>query len=165
LYGRWLPDGRIICDGNETGHPERTYLVDMNGNEKPLTPEGILARAVTTDGKNLIVSDFDSTQFQLFPVDGGQPRPLPQLQKGDTPQDFSSDDKAILLRRSGKDGAIEIWRLELATGKRTLLRSLSAPGARAVARGLNVVSSRDEKSYAYTYHPAISTEYLVQGIR
>ena len=165
LYGRWLPDGRIISVGNETGHPERTYLVDMNGNEKPLTPEGILARAVATDGKNLIVSDLDSAQFQLFPLDGGQPRPLPQLQKGDTPQDFTSDDKAILLRRSGKDAAIEIWRLELATGKRTLLRSLSAPGARAVARGLNVVSSRDEKSYAYTYHPAISTEYLVQGIR
>src|ERR1700688_226678 len=106
LYGRWLPDGRIIFVGNETGHPERTYLVDMNGNEKPLTPEGILARAVATDGKNLIVSDLDSAQFQLFPLDGGQPRPLPQLQKGDTPQDFTSDDKAILLRRSGKDAAI-----------------------------------------------------------
>jgi hypothetical protein len=105
------------------------------------------------------------TQFQLFPVDGGQPRPLSQLQKGDTPQDFTSDDKAILLRRSGKDAAIEIWRLELATSKRTLLHSLTAPGARAVARGLNVVSSRDERSYAYTYHPALSTEYLVQGIR
>jgi dipeptidyl aminopeptidase/acylaminoacyl peptidase len=165
LYGRWLPDGRIVCVGNETGHPERTYLVDMNGNEKPLTPEAIVAHAVTTDGKNLIVSNLDSTQFQLFPVDGGQPRPLSQLQKGDTPQDFTADDKAILLRRSGKDAAIEIWRLELATGKRTLLHSLSAPGARAVTRGLNVVSSRDEKSYAYTYHPALSTEYLVQGIR
>lgn len=151
--------------GKRDGHPERTYLVDMNGNEKPLTPEGIVAHAVTTDGKNLIVSNLDSTQFQLFPVDGGQPRPLSQLQKGDTPQDFTSDDKAILLRRSGKDAAIEIWRLELATGKRTLLHSLSAPGARAVDRGLNVVSSRDEKSYAYTYHPALSTEYLVQGIR
>ncbi len=88
--------------GNETGHPERTYLVDMNGNEKPPTPEGIVARAATTDGKNLIVSNLDSTQFQLLPVDGGQPRPLPQLQKGDTPQDFTPDDKAILLRRSGK---------------------------------------------------------------
>jgi serine/threonine protein kinase/Tol biopolymer transport system component len=164
LYGRWLPDGRIVCVGNETGHPERTYLVDMNGNEKALTPEGIVARAVNADGKNLIVSDLDLTQFQLFPVDGGQPRPLSQLQKGDTPQDFTSDDRAILLRRSGKDAAIEIWRLELATSKRTLLHSLSAPGARAVARGLNVVSSRDERSYAYTYHPALSTEYLVQGI-
>jgi dipeptidyl aminopeptidase/acylaminoacyl peptidase len=165
LYGRWLPDERIVSDGNEPGHPERTYLIDMNGNEKPLTPEGIVTRAVTTDGKNLIVSNLDSTQFQLFPVDGGQPRPLPQLQKGDAPQDFTPDDKAVLLRRSGKDAAIEIWKLELATGKRTLLHSLSPPGARAVARGLNVVSSRDEKNYAYTYHPALSTEYLVQGIR
>ena len=110
----------------------------MNGNEKPLTPEGIIARAVSADGKNLIAADRDLTQFQLFPVDGGPARPLPQLQKGDAPQDFTSDDKAILLRRSGKDGAIEIWRLELATGKRTLLRSLSAPGARAVARGRTV---------------------------
>jgi dipeptidyl aminopeptidase/acylaminoacyl peptidase len=151
--------------GNEAGHPERTYVVDMEGNEKPLTPEGIVARAVSTDGKNLIVSDVDSTQFQLFPVDRGQPRPLPQLQKGDIPQDFTSDDKAILLRRTGKDAAIEVWRLELGSGKRTLLRSLSPPGARAVARGFNMISSRDEKNYAYVYHPALSTEYLVQGIR
>lgn len=162
---RWLPDGRIICVGNEIGHPERTFLIDMNGNEKPITPEGVTARVVTSDGKNMIIRATGSTEFQMVPVDGGAAKPLPQLQKDDWPQDFTPDDKALLLRKFLPDGSVEIWQVDLTTGKRTLLHTVVAPGVRAAARGLNAIAARDGKSYAYTYHLAISTEYLVEGIR
>jgi Tol biopolymer transport system component len=165
IYARWLPDGRIASVGNETGHPERTYLIDTNGTEKPLTPEGVVARAISSDGKSMVTSDPDGTQFQLFPLNGGEPRPLPQLQKGDFPLDFTSDDKGILLRRLGKEGAVELWRADLVTGQRTLIRTVDSPGVRAVSRGFGAVMSRDGKNYASIYHPAISTEYLVEGIR
>ncbi len=166
LGARWLPDGRIVCVGNEIGHPERTFLIDMNGNERPITAEGTVARAVTSDGKNMITTQVSAGgQFQLVPIDGGEPRPLPQLQKDDSPQDFTADDKTILLRKFQADGSVELWKLELATGKRTLLEKVVAPGVRAASRGLNAISSRDEKSYSYTYHLAISTEYLVSGVR
>jgi eukaryotic-like serine/threonine-protein kinase len=162
---RWLSDVRIVSVGNEPGHRERSYLVDLNANETPITPEGIRAVAATSEGKYLLTISDDSGQYQLYPVDGGQPQPLPQLNKDDRPFDFTSDDAAVLVRRPGRDGAIEVWRVERVGDKRTLLRSIALPGVRAVTTGLNAVSSRDGKSFAYLYHPANSTEYLVQGIR
>jgi eukaryotic-like serine/threonine-protein kinase len=164
LTARWLPDGRIFCTCNEAGHPERTYLIDTSGNETPLTPEGIIAIAATSDGKRLLVSDVATTKFQLFPLDGGSPQSLPQLQSGDAPIDFTSDDSAILLRRPGRDGAMEIWRVELPGGKRTLLRTFTLPEGPALANGLSATVSRDGKSYAYEYHPVVSTEYVVEGL-
>ena len=164
LTARWLPDGRIFCTCNEAGHPERTYLIDTSGNETPLTPEGIVAIAATSDGKRLLVSDVAKTKFQLFALDGGSPQSLPQLQSGDAPIDFTSDDSAILLRRPGRDGATEIWRVELPGGKRTLLRTFTLPEGPALTNGLSATVSRDGKSYAYEYHPVVSTEYVVEGL-
>jgi eukaryotic-like serine/threonine-protein kinase len=164
LAARWLPDGRIICVGNEIGHAERAFLIDMNGNERPITPEGVRARVVTNDGKNMIISDADG-KFQFMPIDGGEPKPFVQFEKNETPLDFAPDDKAVLLRKSQPDGSQELWRLELATGKRSLLHKIVPPEIRAGSRGFSVISARDEKSYAYIHHLAISTEYLVEGIR
>ena len=162
---RWLPDGRIFATGNEPNHPERTFVIDMNGNEKPLTPEGIRAIAVTTDGKRLLTLDAQTSQYQLFPLDGGQPQPFPQLQDGDFPTDFTPDDSAILVRRRASDGGAEIWRVDLPSSKRTLLHTIAYPAVSSIGAGIQVSVSRDGKSYSYQFHPAISTEYLVEGLR
>jgi WD40 repeat protein len=161
---RWLPDGRLVANGSEPGHTDRAYLIDTNGNETPITPDGIRLVAVSSDGKRMVTADAHS-QSQLFPIGGGEPQPLPQLQKDDRPFDFTLDDAALLVRVSRHDGGFEIWRVELAGGKRTLLHTVNVPGASAISNGLNVTASRDGKSYAYQYHPAISTEYLVEGLR
>ena len=160
---RWLPDGRLVADGSEAGHTDRAYLIDTNGNETPITPDGIRMVAVSSDGKRMVTTDTAS-HFQLFPIGGGEPQPLPQLQKDDRPFDFTLDDAALLVRVSRRDGGFEIWRVELAGGKRTLLHAVNLPGVPAISSGLNVTASRDGKSYAYQHHPAISTEYLVEGL-
>lgn len=162
---RWLLDGRIFSVGSEPGHQERTYLLDLSGKETPITPEGVRALAATVDGKHLLTANAELSEFQLFPLDGGQPKALPQLQKDDRPIDFTPDGAAILVRRPGRDGAVEIWRVELAGAKRTLLHNIALPGVPSLSSGLNVTVSRDGKSYAYQYHPVISTEYLVEGLR
>ena len=119
--------------------------------------------AVSSDGKRMVTTDTAS-HFQMFPIGGGEPQPLPQLQKDDRPFDFTLDDAALLVRVSRRDGGFEIWRVELAGGKRTLLHAMNLPGVPAISSGLNVTASRDGKSYAYQHHPAISTEYLVEGL-
>jgi hypothetical protein len=53
----------------------------------------------------------------------------------------------------------------LAGAKRTLLHTITLPGIPSISNGLNVTVSRDGKNYAYQYHPVISTEYLVEGLR
>ena len=165
LSARFLPDGRIFAAGNEPGHRERTYMIDMNGNETPLTPEGIRAITPTADGKRLLTINIESREFQMFPLDGGQAQSIPQLQKGDGPIDFTPGDTAILVRRQRPDQAIEIWRVELPSGKRTLLRTIPLPEISAISMGMQATVSRDGKSYAYQYHPSISTEYVIEGLR
>jgi dipeptidyl aminopeptidase/acylaminoacyl peptidase len=162
---RWLPDGRIFAEGNEPGHPERAFVLDIKGDEKPVTPEGIRALVATADGKKLLTIDAAQSQFQFFPVDGGQPQAVPQLQITDRPIDFTPDDTGVFVARKGPNGAVEIWRVDLPSGKRTLLRTINFPGVSATANGLSATVSRDGKSFAYQYHPATSTEYLVEGIR
>jgi serine/threonine protein kinase/Tol biopolymer transport system component len=164
LDARWFPDGRIFSVGNESGHRERTYLIDLQGNESPLTPEGVRAICATSDSKTLLTSNDDYSRFQLFPLDGGAARPLSQLQKGDRPFDFTSDDQALLVRHSGPQGAGEIWRVELATPKRTLLRSISLSEVSSVTGRPYPISSRDGKNYAYRYVRKISAEYIIQGL-
>jgi Tol biopolymer transport system component len=165
LFVRWLPDGRLFFVGNESGHRERTYLLDVSGNETPVTPEGVRAFAASADGKRLLVYDSGHSQFQLFPLDGGQPQAVPQLQKGDSPTDFTPDGAAVFVQRGGEQGAVEIWRVELAGTKRTLIRTITLTEAPSIAGGLHATVSRDGKNFAYIYSRIISTEYVVEGLR
>jgi dipeptidyl aminopeptidase/acylaminoacyl peptidase len=165
LDARWFRDGRIFSVGNEPGHPERTYLIDLQGNESPLTPEGMRGVAATSDSKQLLTTNGNSTEFQLFPLDGGRPRALPQLQKGDHPFDFTPDDSAVLVRRNSSEGAAEIWRVELAGTKRTLLHSVALSEVSSVTGRPLAITSRDGKNYAYRYLRKISSEYVIEGLR
>jgi serine/threonine protein kinase len=164
LAARFFPDGRVFAIGNEPGHPERTFLIDLNGNESPLTPEGVRGIATTSDGKILLTANSDYSEYQLFPLDGGQPRPLSQLQKGDRAFDFSSDDAALLVRRLGPQDASEIWRVDLAGSKRTILHTIALSEVSSITGRPFAVSSRDGKNYAYRYFRRISSEYVVEGL-
>jgi serine/threonine protein kinase/Tol biopolymer transport system component len=164
LDARFLPDGRVFSVGNEPGHPERTYVIDPNGNETAITPEGIRGTAITTSGKLLLTVNSDGSEYQLFPLDGGPPRNIAQLQKGDRPFDFTSDDTALLVRRNGPLDSVEVWRVELAGSQRTLLHTFSLSEVSSIAGRPAVIVSRNGKNYAYRYFRKISAEYVIEGL-
>ncbi len=75
----FLPDGkRIVINGNEPGHPGRTYVVDVAGGKPvPVTPEGVYATLPSPDGKflagetqtaNWISSHLMEAQCATFPT-------------------------------------------------------------------------------------------------
>jgi eukaryotic-like serine/threonine-protein kinase len=165
LGAGWLPDNRLFAVGHEPNHRERTYLVDLNGNEKPLTPEGVRAIVATPDGKRLLVRNQDTSDFALFPMDGGQEEKVPQLQAGDRPFNFSPDGAAIFFYRFGQSVSIEIWRVELSSGKRTLLRTITPGEVPATTIASAAIVSRDGKNFAYEYVTYSSTEYVVTGLK
>jgi eukaryotic-like serine/threonine-protein kinase len=162
---RWLPDGRIVFNGNEVGHRERAYLLDMNGNETPLTPEGVLVAAVARGGKRILVRDQIHEQYEMFSLDGGAMQPVTQLQKGDYPIDFTPDDAAIYIDRGGSEKPLEVWRVELGSGKRTLLKTIALTEVPSIASAFSASVSPDGKNFAYTYGREISTEYVVEGLK
>jgi len=79
--------------------------------------------------------------------------------------DFTLDDSALLVRRTNAQAAAEVWRVELAGSKRTLLRTIPLPEVPFITSGLGVAVSRDGKNYAYSYSRRMSTEYVVEGLR
>jgi Tol biopolymer transport system component len=165
LDARWLPDGRIAVSGNEPGHRERTFLVDLKGNESPLTPEGTRGIAVSPDGKRLLIFNADASEYELFPMDGGAVQKVTQLQKGDAAFDFTADGAGIYVRRRGPNREVEVWRVDLANGKRTLLRTITPGEVPAITVAVNAIVSPDGKSFAMTYVRELSTEFVVEGLK
>jgi eukaryotic-like serine/threonine-protein kinase len=160
---RFLADGRVVANGNEPGHAERAYLIDQNGNETPVTSEGIVAAGASNDGKRLLIRTGPDS-VQIMPLAGGPSQPVPQLQKGDYPTNFTPDDTALIVVRFPAQLTGEVWRVELLGNKRTLLHTIVVSEAPSVSTSLGLTASRDGKNYAYVFGHRMSTEYLVEGL-
>ena len=174
---RFVTNDRLMGYGNEPGHRPRAFSIDLNGNMKPMTAEGVRVYAFTTDGKRMLIGGHDEsdhsvgqnhgnlTGLRVMDVDGGTVAPVLGAEPKDLPLDFNTDGTIIYVEQVLGATRAELIGLEWATGKRTLLHDVVAPGIPAISNGLGATISRDGKSYAYQYHPALSTEYLVEGLR
>jgi dipeptidyl aminopeptidase/acylaminoacyl peptidase len=163
----WFPDGtRILFSGTESNHGVRLYVQDVttskieaispegtNGISFALSPDGRLAAAVGPDGKGY-----------FFPVASGEPKPIPGLQAGEAPVAWSADGRALYIYRGGELPA-KVYRLDIASGKRTLWRQLMPPDPAGVEYVGPILPSPDGTAYAYGYRRLLSDLYLVEGLK
>ena len=160
----FLPDGkRIVVNGNEPGHPGRTYVVDVAGGKPvPVTPEGVYATLPSPDGKFLAGETADR-KLDLFPLDGGPVRHIPDLEPGYVLAHWSADSKALYVYRSG-EMPLKIQRLDIATGKTKPVRELVPADRGGVVSIAPVVTNMDASEFAYTYYQTLSVLYVVSGL-
>jgi len=160
----FLPDGkRIVINGNEPGHPGRTYVVDVAGGKPvPVTPEGVYATLPSPDGKFLAGETADR-KLDLFPLDGGPVRHIPDLDPGYVLAHWSADSKALYVYRTG-ELPLKIQRLDIATGKTKPVRELVPPDLGGVVSIAPVITNVDASEFAYTYYQAFSVLYVVSGL-
>jgi hypothetical protein len=88
---------------------------------------------------------------------------VPGVQEGDVVVGWNKDGKSLIVANGQLSPRIE--RLDLASGSRTLIRTVTPaniPGALAVA-GLTVAD--DPNVYAYHINQNLSRLFLVQGAR
>ena len=80
---------RLLVVGKEQGRPFRLFVQDLDGRQRrAITPEGLavnyfggiavndFGNDVSPDGKLVAAKDAQG-HFMLFPVEGGEPRPVP----------------------------------------------------------------------------------------
>ena len=163
----WTPDGKhVVFAGNEPDKGIRIYVQDLNGGKpKAISPEGggIPVILVSPDGKYVEGVDVNGARV-LYPLDGGDPRPVLGVLPNEHMVGFSADSKSIFVHNFAGLPSM-IYRVDLATGKRTPWKQI-APADPAGVDAIGGVSiTPDEKSYVYSYSRTLSDLYVVDGLK
>jgi len=162
---RWFADGkRLLIAGLEPAHGLRLYVRSVEGGKpRAISEEGVLTNglAISRDGKFAAAGDPHG-QTTLYPVDGGDPVPLPEVELDEVPFGFS-DDGALFVGRL-RPLTVPVYRVDLRTRARTPLATLvaDAPGALGIVR---VASTPDGSTFAFNYASVSSNLFVLEGAR
>jgi serine/threonine protein kinase/WD40 repeat protein len=162
----FLADGkRITLIAKEPGHGARTYLVDLEGGKPiPITPEGITSGLISPDGQ-YIVRGEDAAGIGVYPtVFGGAPRLIPDLERDFIPIQWSEDSSSVYGYLRGQIPT-KVYKVNLVTGEKTLVRELQPESTVGVVFIAPVVMTRDGSRFAYSYYQVSSVLYLISGLR
>jgi len=156
-HASFFPDGQhILFTGMEARQDAaiRSYVQDVNtGEVRPLTKEWTTALRVSPDGKSVITLQPDTTYY-IQSLNGDAARPIPGLESGDEPIQWSDDGRAVYVIGSG-EFATKIYRVDLATGSRLEWKTIDPPNKVGLV-GLEtnqggILITPDGKVCVYTY--------------
>jgi len=162
---RFLPDGKVIVfTGTEAGHNPRLYSQSLDSpTARAISPEGVKGSVPTADGK--FVFGF-SDRVLLYPIDGqGEPRPVPGVHPNEAIAGVLSDGHTVLSEEVVQNTSVNIYRVDLGSGRRELLKKLGPNDLAGVYMFPGTLFTPDGKCYAYTYTRALSQLYTVEGLR
>ena len=167
IRAAWFPDGkRLLLTGASPGRVRRMWVRDLeSGAPRPVTPEGVASGQISPDGKLVAAANMKTEAWALYPLDGGgDPQPISGTRPGqDEVVGFDDTGKSLNVR-SG-DLTMRIERLDIATGKRTLVREVTPADPTGVARISTLQLTPDGRSYCYSFMRALSRLYVVEGLR
>jgi WD40 repeat protein len=162
---RYLPDGKqLLVTGIEPGHAERDYLMDVStGSARPITPEGVHGLFLSPDGRTTAVMGPDG-KWELWPLDGSGPRPIPGLDPKYRVRGWSPDGTSVyVIDGQDRERTQKVYRVNVATGKLEFWRSFgdSLPNGADASGDLFFA----ENAYAYLYVQDLAQAYVVKGLK
>jgi len=166
-WGDWFADGRrILLVASEPGRGGRLFVQEFpDGKPRPITPEGVtgLFHGTSPDGKFVAAGGADR-RIALYPVAGGEPRPIPGLEPDDQALRWTPDGRFLYVwRASAPPGHIDL--VEVATGKRTPWQELRPPDPAGVLQVGPAVIAPDGKAYVYSYRRVLYELFLATGLK
>ncbi|HEY5610799.1 MAG TPA: hypothetical protein VIL97_06315, partial [Thermoanaerobaculia bacterium] len=166
-WANWLPDGKhVLFAGNARGKGVRLYVQPIAGGSAwPITFEGVFiasgGNVISPDGR--FVAAFDSNRdVFLQPIAGGERIPLPGVQPGELPIQWSEDGKSIYVYRRGELPA-RVYRVWIDDQRRELVKEIVPPDRGGVLAIANVKITPDARSVVYTFSAALSELYVADG--
>ena len=162
----WFPGGEnLLISASEPGRAARLYVQPAAGGvPRAVTPEGMGADwAIAPDGAHVAALDA-ARRMQLYPLNGGDPDPVPAAKPGDMPIRFSPDGRFLYVLSARENGGALIHRLSLSAGTREVWKQIEPVdpvGLYGIAR---VFLSADGQSYVYAYVRFLDQLYLADGL-
>ncbi len=159
----FLADGkRITLNANEPGHGVRSFLVDLDGGKPiPITPEGTTGGLVSPDGQYILRTGAAAA---VYPIAGGSPRTIPNLEAGFAPLQWSNDNSSVYGYHPGRVPT-EVYKVNVVTGKKTVIQELQPEAKAGVVAIAPVVVTRDGSRSAYSYYQVFSVLYIISGLQ
>jgi len=168
----WFPDGRrILLVANEPGKGSRLYVQDISGGEpRPITPEGVsFARGagggspVSPDG-TLVAARSPDRRVLLYPVQGGDPRPVPGIVPEEYVIRWTPDGRGLYAYRP-TEMPTRVFIVDIETGRRVLWRALAPRDPSGVEVLSPILVSGDGRAYVYSHLRQLDELYLVEGLK
>src|ERR1019366_6855821 len=120
----WFPDSKhLLLTGAPEGQPARTYVMDLEGGKpQVLGPAGFLGIAVAGDGKRIAGRNV-AEEYAVFDRETEKVQAIPGIESQEQIQRWTDDGQALIVYATNEWSA-HIYRVEVATGKRTLLQNI-----------------------------------------
>jgi serine/threonine protein kinase/Tol biopolymer transport system component len=166
-WAKWFEDGkRLLFSADEPGKGVRLYVYDLaSGKSQPISPEGVNGNAYTISPDSSVVAAIGPDQKgYLYPVAGGDPRPIVGLNIGEQPINWTEDGKSLYIYQPGELPA-QVYRLDIKTGQRTLWKQLLPSDPAGVENIGPIYMTRDAKTCVFGYHRMLADLYLVEGLK
>jgi DNA-binding winged helix-turn-helix (wHTH) protein/Tol biopolymer transport system component len=161
----WMPDSKqIVFSANRPGHAVQCFAQNIDGGKpRPVTPEGVTFCLISSDGKWIAGNGLAGGGGWLYPVEGGQPHPIPGLQAGES-FTWTSDPHWMYVYQWNQAPA-KVYRLNVLTGQRQFFREIAPPDAAGLHDISHIYFSSDGRAYVYSYTRLLSELYLVKGLQ
>jgi hypothetical protein len=162
----FIDDHRLVVTGAEPDRGTRLFVLDLTtGEHRPISPEGMDALDIfVMPGANAAIGFVADRGYQMYSLDGGEPRPIAWAEPGDRISRISEDAKSAFVWRQAEIPA-RVHRVDLETGERTLWRELTPPDPTGIYRIARLQISSDGAAYAYTYYMHLMDLHVIEGLR
>jgi hypothetical protein len=137
--------------------------MDLDGGKpQPLGPPGFIGRAVAKDGKR-IAGRNASGETVVFDRETQTAQVVPAVEPQEAFDKWTEDGQALLVS-SGTPVAVRMYRVEVATGKRTLLHTVELSEKAGSMLKLRLQYNENSKTYVYDTRRILGTLYVVEGL-
>jgi eukaryotic-like serine/threonine-protein kinase len=164
----WFPQSRrVLITGQRDREEQRSFVQDIAGGAPtPITDPGTWGVAISQDEQWIAAIQGPRPPVRILPINVGAapPKIVPGVEDGERPMAFSQDGKALWLFRRGKIPG-NVYKVEIATGRRDGPITLDPPDTAGVYSIVDVAITPDGKAYAYSYTRVLSELYLAKGLK
>jgi WD40 repeat protein len=168
----WHPDGkRIVISGKDADGKWCLFVQDVAGGlPRPFaTLDWSDLGPFSSDGRFVVARPKLGEPFALYPIDGGETRPVPFLKADEYPLVFSSDGSSLFVLGSMHAFAGKfpehVLRLDLRTGTRVPWLELGPADRAGVHRPWGLALTPNGRFYAYAYIRLLRDLYIVEGLK
>ena len=153
----------LIPFGRAMNRRPRVYVYDFTRKAAiPVTPEGITGAAVLApDGRAVAVNEGGHVVVRT--VDDSRQQEMAGPPETGMVAAWSGDGKALFVIEQA-DAVARVFRRELATGRRALVREIRAQSPAGLT-AFDVLVSRDGRAYAYTKSVRLANVFVIEGLR